>query len=208
MSDGGLHLNINSFDAIVLAIFFLSVIVAFFRGFIRELLSLGAWIGAALFTIYCFPSSDAFVHGFIKNEKIAAGIAAISTYILALVTISIINSIILRYVKTGAEVGLLDNFLGIIFGALRGAFILSFGFLLMSAVISKSSPPLWLKTSITKPYLQQGADALVNVAPKYMLDMEVMVKTQSDHENNPQDYPPEDTSSDKTPGAVKAVPLR
>ncbi len=47
------HLNI--FDAAVLGIMALSCLFAFYRGFVREVLSLGAWIGAGIITIYYFP---------------------------------------------------------------------------------------------------------------------------------------------------------
>ena len=46
------HLNINLFDGAVFVILFLSAILSFFRGFIREVLSLGAWIGAAMITLF------------------------------------------------------------------------------------------------------------------------------------------------------------
>ncbi len=204
MTSGNLHINMNTFDAIVISIVFLSTLIAFFRGFIRELLSFGAWVGAAMITIYFFPHSDEMMQHYVKNQKVAAGSGALITYFIALITISIINSIILRYVKD-ADVGLLDNFLGMVFGALRGAFIVSFGFLILTAVVPKSPQPEWLKTSETKGYLKTGADMLVSAAPKYMVDMEAMVRKQVDHEKNPQDYPPADTGNDYQPRQTQGV---
>lgn len=196
MSDVNLHLSINTFDSIVIGVFALSAIIAFFRGFLREFLSFGAWVGAAAITIYMFPHSDDMMRHYVKNQKLAAGGGALITYFVALIVISIINSVILRYVKTGLEVGLLDNFLGLIFGALRGAFIVSFGFLVMMAVVPKEPQPEWLKASVTKGYLKQGADMLVSLAPKYMVEVEDIIKKQADHSENPQDYPPVDTGKD------------
>ncbi len=196
---GDLHIHINAFDAIIISVFMLSALIAFFRGFIRELLSFGAWIGAALITIYLFPHSDNMMHHYVKRNDVAAGTGALITYFVALISISIVNSIILRYVKD-ADVGLLDNFLGMVFGAMRGAFIVSFGYLVMSAVIPRSPQPQWLKTSVTRDYLQQGADVIMSVAPKYIVDMKAMIKKQEDHEINPQNYPPVDTENDYTPG--------
>ena len=204
MSDVNLHLSFNTFDSIVLGVFALSSLIAFFRGFLREFLSFGAWVGAAAITIYMFPHSDDMMRHYVKNQKLAAGSGALVTYFVALIVISIINSVILRYVKTGLEVGLLDNFLGLIFGALRGAFIVSFGFLVMSAVVPKSPQPEWLKGSQTRPYLKQGADMLVNVAPKYMVELEDAVRKQADHEGNPQNYPAVETDKDFHSPADKA----
>jgi membrane protein required for colicin V production len=182
MSGAGAEFHINAFDAIVIGILCLSALVAFFRGFIRELLSLGAWVGAAIVTLYLFPHSTEFMKQHVKSTPtVAAGIGALGTYVAALIVISIINSIIIRYVKSGMEVGLLDNFLGLIFGSLRGMFIVSFGFLIITqAAISKDNPPDWLKTSVTKPYLQMGADALMKAAPKYLNDIEGVVNKERD----------------------------
>lgn len=199
MTGGNLHMSVNSFDAFILGVFFLSTIIAFFRGFIRELLSFGAWVGAALITIYFFPHAEQVMHQYVKSEKVAAGAGALIVYFVALIVISIINGIIMRYVKD-ADVGLLDNFLGMIFGALRGAFIVSFAFLVLAVVVPQTPPeaPEWLKTSVTRPYLKIGADMLKDAAPKYMVDMEAFVKKQADHSNNPQNYPPAGaTISDK-----------
>ncbi len=171
-----LHLNINTFDAIVIAVVALSTIVAFFRGFIRELLSLGAWVGAGFITLYFFPATADLMKHHVKDERVAAGVGALATYISALIGISIVNSVIIRYVKTGMEVGLLDNMLGLMFGLLRGVFIVSLGFLILSAAISQDNPPEWLSHSITRPYVQQGADALIALAPQYLSHMEDVVK--------------------------------
>src|ERR1700761_1041747 len=99
MTDGSIHFNMNSFDSIVLGILALSAIIAFFRGFLRELLSFIAWVGAAAFTIYFFPHADDIMRQYIKNPKIAAGAGALATYFTALIMISVINSVILKYAK-------------------------------------------------------------------------------------------------------------
>jgi uncharacterized membrane protein required for colicin V production len=97
-------------------------------------------------------------------------------------------------------VGLLDNFLGLVFGALRGAFIVSLGYLILMAVISKDNPPEWLKTSITKSYLQTGADLLTSVAPKYLADIEGFVKQEEDKARADQkEHPPADNPYSTTP---------
>lgn len=176
-------ITFSTFDIIVLSILGLSALVAFFRGFIRELLSLGAWVGAALVTIYLFPHSTELVKNHIhssQNSTLSAGIGALGTYIAALIGFSIINSIILRYVKKGSEVGLLDNFLGLIFGALRGAFIISLGYLILMAVIPKDPTPSWLKGSITREDVESGATFLSSIAPTYLKDIEGYVKQEEE----------------------------
>jgi uncharacterized membrane protein required for colicin V production len=76
---------------------------------------------------------------------------------------------------------LLDNFLGLLFGCLRGAFIISLGYLIMLAVVPKDNPPEWLKTSVTKNYVQKGADLLAQVAPRYLADIEGFMKKEQEN---------------------------
>lgn len=168
--------QLNVFDSIVIGVFALSCLVAFFRGFIREVLSLGAWVGAGMITVYLFPTSTEFMkaHMATKNEMIAAGAGALGTYICALFGISIINSVIIRYVKTGAEVGMLDNLLGLTFGAARGAFIVSLGFLILTFTMPEDKYPDWLEEAKTKEIAKYGATLLTKAAPEYVHDLSMM----------------------------------
>src|ERR1700739_4807868 len=104
MTEGTIHFSMSTFDFVFLAIVGLSSIIAFFRGFLRELLSFLAWVGAAAFTIYYFPHADDMMHDHIKDPKVAAGAGAMATYFTALICISIINSGIIKYTKEATEV--------------------------------------------------------------------------------------------------------
>lgn len=184
------QLSMNIFDAIILGVLVLSTVIAFFRGFVREILSLGAWVGAGLITIYLFPQSTQLMKGYVKSDHVAAGGAALGTYLCALMTLSLINAVIIKYVKTGSEVGIIDNALGMGFGAIRGAFIVSLAYLLISAFVSSKKPedePKWLKGSVTKPYLNEGAQVLARMAPKYLSNFEEILKKQKANGNGVQD---------------------
>ena len=182
-----IQLSINVFDSIILGILFLSAIIAFFRGFIREVFALGAWVGAAAATLYLFPNAEEFMKHHIKDAKVAAGAASLGVYTVSFLSISLLNSIIIRYVKQGSDVGLLDNFLGLLFGSLRGLFIVSLGYLMMSAFVPKDSPPTWLKTSITKDYLKKSSDILISIAPNYLNEIEGVIKKQTDNMKEPEE---------------------
>jgi len=189
MSDPGVHFTINTFDSIVLGIVFISALIAFFRGFLKELLSFGAWIGAAMITIYAFPKADQLMIKWLHNEKIAAAAGGLSVYFVALISISILNSIILSYAKPAMQVGLLDNFMGFLFGATRGAFIICFGYLILSKVMPLDPKPDWLKGSVTEAYVKDGGEMLLEVMPGYIKEIEGVMKKRSaaakeDKQNN------------------------
>lgn len=163
--------SLNLFDLGVLVVVGLSALVSFFRGFIREVLSLGAWVGAAIITLYWFPNVAEYFQQHMKNTMVASGLAAMGTFMAALVVISLFNSLLLKYVKTGADVGLLDNALGLTFGVARGMLLVSIAYYIMTVVISEEDYPEWVETAVSRPYVEATAKWISEIAPNYLDDM-------------------------------------
>lgn len=205
VGSGTIDAHLNIFDMVVIGIVGLSCLVSFFRGFMRELLSLGAWLVAGLVTIYAYPHVAEFVKPHVKNsESIAMLVAILGTYIVTLLFFSIINGMLIRYAKQGAEVGMLDNILGLVFGFLRGSFIVSLGFFLMSAMMDKDQYPDWVAQARTLPFAESGARLLARLAPHYLEEMSSFAKDQKknaeDSADAPEDPPATDGKSDKGQG--------
>ena len=171
-----LETHLNLFDASVIGVLALSCLFAFFRGFVREILSLGAWIGAAIITIYYFPAMAAYLKPHFKSAVGAAGVGTLIIYTIALIGFSIINAVIIKYVRTGNDVGMLDNFMGFVFGLARGAFIISLGYFLLTIAMPEKEYPEWLKQSATRPYAELGAIKLAKVAPEYLREISTLEK--------------------------------
>ncbi len=159
--------SLNTFDIVVFGVLALSALLSFFRGFVREVLSLGAWVGAAVITLYAFPHVADLMKSHVKSESIASGFAAMGTFMLALLAFSIFNSILLRYMKPGSEVGLLDNGLGLIFGLFRGALLVSLGYFIMSITVKKDDYPEYIEESLSHEHVKKGAKWIAVVAPDY-----------------------------------------
>lgn len=166
-----LHTSFSYFDITVIGIMALSCLFAFWRGFVKEILSLGAWIGAGIITIYYFPGVAEDLQPHFKKPIVAAGIATLTLYITSLLLFSMVNALILRFVKQGSDVGFLDNSLGLFFGAFRGAFILSLGFFLLTMVLPKDEYPEWVAGAKTRPLVEQGAVLLAAAAPEYLREL-------------------------------------
>lgn len=162
--------SLNLFDLIVIGVVGLSALLSFFRGFIREVLSLGAWVGASIVTIYFFPHVSEWMQTKVSNETVANGIASMGTFFVALIGIGMLLRLVGKYVKSGSDVGVLDNLLGITFGAARGAMVVVIGYFIMNMFIGEEEPE-WLAQSVTKPHVEKTAEWLAEVAPEYMDDM-------------------------------------
>lgn len=163
--------SLSYFDIAVLGVMALSCIFAFWRGFVKEILSLGAWIGAGLITIYYFPSLAQQLQPHFKSTVVAAGLATLILYITALLLFSMMNAVILRFMKQGSDVGFLDNSLGLFFGAFRGAFILSLAFFVFTMVVPKGEYPGWMENAYTLPSVEKGATYLAQAAPEYLREL-------------------------------------
>ena len=159
-------MGFTGFDLIVIGVMALSMLLSFFRGLVREVLALISWVGASAFTVYAFPMVAEHIRPYTGSQTVATGIATVGTFVFALLVLSLINAAILRMVKTGSNVGMFDNILGLLFGALRGAFIVSLTYLLLTLVFAKDHYPNWLEKARTKPYAEAGADILRKAAPE------------------------------------------
>jgi membrane protein required for colicin V production len=185
--------NLNLFDCIVIGIMALSCIFAFFRGLVREILSLIAWIAAGVVTVYYYPTVGAKMQAHFKDPLVAASAGAIALYIGALMGFAIINMIIIKTIKQGGETGMLDNMMGLVFGGLRGAFIISLGFFMMTlAMPDPDNYPKWLKSSVTRPYVEKGAVMLAKAAPDYLRKLSAIEKKAEDHARDYRDSSDDD----------------
>lgn len=168
--------TLNIFDAAVVGVMGLSCVLAFFRGFVREVLSLSAWVCAGIVTLYFFPSLAVTLEPKFKSAVVASGFSTLGIYIVALIGFSLLNTAILKFIKSGTDVGLLDNWLGLFFGVLRGAFLISLGFFLMTIVLPEDDYPKGIKEAKTLSYVERGAIIVANISPKYLREISSLNK--------------------------------
>jgi membrane protein required for colicin V production len=179
--------SFSYFDAAVAAVMALSCMFAFFRGLVKELLSLGAWIGAGLITLYYFPDLAKALEPRFKSPVVASGIATLTIYVTALIGFSMINALIMRMLKDGSDIGALDNTLGLFFGALRGAFVVSLAYLMVTMVMTEEEMPPWVKTAKTRPVVEKGAILLARASPGYLRDITTLrLKIEEQQKATPQ----------------------
>jgi membrane protein required for colicin V production len=157
----------NPLDIGVVAVIVLSAIFAFARGFVREALSIVAWVGAAFITLRGFGAAFTIIDPLVKNPLLSQLIAGFGLFVISLVILTIITSIIARYVRT-SSLSAIDRTLGFIFGIARGALIVSLAYLLLDAAVAKDDRPVWVKEARSTRYLQMGADELKIFLPEQL----------------------------------------
>lgn len=155
----------NPLDIGVIAVIALSAVFAFARGFVREALSIVAWVTAGAVTYYGFNVVLALVDPMVHNPLLSKLIAGFGLFIGALILMTIVTGIIARSVRSSA-LSPIDRTLGFIFGLFRGALIVSLAYLLLDVSLTPSDRPGWIREAKSTPYLQQGADLLKAVLPE------------------------------------------
>jgi membrane protein required for colicin V production len=156
---------LNPLDIGVIAIIGLSAVFAFARGFVREALSIVAWVGAGFITLYGFTYVYVLVDPMVRNPLLSQLIAGFGLFVASLIVLTIVTGLIARRVRSSA-LSPIDRTLGFIFGVLRGAFIICLAYLLLDMAVPSPDRPGWLREAKSAPYLQQGADMLRSVLPE------------------------------------------
>lgn len=108
-------------DVVILAIIVLSALISVMRGFVKEMLSLVAWV-VAFFVAATFYGNLAGLFTFIDNDMAKIALALFVLFIGTLMAIGVVNLIISLILKKTGLSGT-DRILGVIFGAARGLLI-------------------------------------------------------------------------------------
>ncbi len=155
---------VNPVDILVAVVLLLSAVLAFSRGVVREVLGVGAWIGAAFATIYGFPHLRPFARDLVESQLLADAGAALVIFLIALILLVVISQIIASRIQ-GSRLGALDRTLGFIFGLARGAALLCLAYMLFVWAMAPEDRPPWIAKARTMPYIVKGAEAIRSVVP-------------------------------------------
>jgi len=156
---------VNALDLAVLGVIALSAIFAFARGFVREALSIVAWVGAALITLYEFNHVYGLVSRFVTTPLLADLVAGAGLFVISLIVLTILTGYLASFVHSSA-LSPIDRTLGLIFGLARGAVLVSLAYLMLDISLPQNDRPGWIKQAKSDPFLAQGADMLRSMLPE------------------------------------------
>lgn len=128
-------------DAGVGAIILVSAILAFSRGFVREVLAIAGWIIAAVVAFIFTPMAEPLVKEipvlgeFLADSCELSVLAAFTgVFAVALIVVSVFTPLFASIVHKSALSGF-DQGLGFLFGVLRGAVLVAVAFVLYDRVV-------------------------------------------------------------------------
>lgn len=155
---------INPADLTVAVLVILSGIFAMARGFVREVLSLASWVGAALVTLWGFGIARPYARGMIANALLADIVTGAALFIVSLIVFSMIGGGIASLVR-GTGLNALDRSLGFVFGLVRGILLVAVMWLGVAWAIPTGDQPVWLREARTRPLVEHLAEYLRGFAP-------------------------------------------
>ena len=98
-------------DIVIVIVLIISGFLAYFRGLVREVLSLATWIGSALAAYYAFPYAQPYTRELIGVKGVADAAAGVVLFIVALLILTLLSHVISGRVKESA-LGAMDRGLG------------------------------------------------------------------------------------------------
>ncbi len=132
---------LNWIDFSILGIIAVSTLISLVRGFVKEAISLVVWFGA-LFIASQFFADLAVYFTRIEDDVFRNGAAIAVLFIMTLVLGGLINHIVGRAVHASGLSGT-DRLLGAVFGALRGALIVSALLFFMDTFTAAATATWW-----------------------------------------------------------------
>ena len=163
------------------------------RGFVRELFSLVAWVGAYFAAAKLYHLAVPFVHHYIKNDKAVEWASMAAVFTVTLIALIIVGSLICNLIK-GSTLTAIDRSLGFVFGLGRGVLVVCIIYLVATMVLwpdidkppapptetadnaqpqqdkGHYAPPDFLMQAKSRPLVSYGANLLKEILPEKMLD--------------------------------------
>lgn len=168
------------FDVVVLAVLVISCIIAFLRGFIREVLTIFGVVGGAVAAFYLGPLAVPLTRNLLDVKEggepqllfdlipyaIVADVLTYSTiFLIVIILLSTISHFLAGTAKA-VGLGALDRSLGVLFGLARGVLILAVLYLPVYMFSEQEARKEWFKGSRTFVYVETFAGWLSGFVPE------------------------------------------
>jgi len=158
-------------DAAVAGIILISAILAFSRGFVREVLSIAGWVVATVVAYTFAPQAEPLVKeipvvsDMLENSCELSILAAfVLVFTVALIVVSVFTPLFSNLVQKSA-LGGFDQGLGFLFGILRGALLVAIAFVLYDKFVPAGQGIGQIDNSRSAAIFAQSKDIIEKQVP-------------------------------------------
>lgn len=175
-------------DILVLAVLFISALIAFFRGFIREVLTIAAVVGGVAAAYFGGPLLSPVMRGWLgvkvppeagaevqqlfgvlPYDTVADALSYGAVFIVVVIALSVLSHFMAEAARS-IGLGAIDRTLGFIFGLARGVLLLGILYLPILFFIDQDSKAAWFSGSKTHFYLEKVSQGIARYIPNSAVD--------------------------------------
>jgi len=156
---------ITLLDIVLIVVMLISGLLAMVRGFMREVLSIAAWVLAALVTLYSYSKLLPLARQYFNNDIVAA-VAVIGGVFLGTLLVVSVLTVRISDMVLDRRVGALDRTLGFLFGLGRGLVIVVVAFQFFTWLVPDRSQPQWAKSAKSRVVLAGTGQWLISMLPE------------------------------------------
>jgi membrane protein required for colicin V production len=151
-------------DAGLIALALVSGLLAMYRGFTREVLSITSWVLAGAATLYFVMFHKSFAEDIATQYGQNATLVQIGIgALIFVVTLIVVHLFTARFSDRvlDSRVGMIDRMLGFGFGVLRGFLLVVIAFLFFDFLVPTGKKDfIWIRNAKALPYVQRTGDML------------------------------------------------
>jgi membrane protein required for colicin V production len=150
-------------DFAVIGVLAVSGLFALMRGLVREVLGIGAWVGAGFAAVWGGPLARPQIALYLPADLVAPA-AFGGVFLAALIVLMIVSGWIGGIVRASV-LGGLDRSLGLVFGLARGAVLIIITYIAGGWLTSVDHWPQPVQDARSLPYVYDGAVFLLQALP-------------------------------------------
>lgn len=158
-------------DFALLAVGLISGLLAMYRGFARELLSILSWFAAAGVGAWIFFTKKDLSADVAAQTGLPPQIAlAVVALVVALIVLIIVHLITARISDAilDSRVGMIDRVLGFLFGVARGFILIVIPYMFYESFVTDEKQHFpWVRDAVSKPYIKNAGDTLRSILVQY-----------------------------------------
>ena len=156
--------ELTALDLGVIAIVLVSAILALARGFVRELMTLLTWGGAALTAFWLWAPVRPIVANAVAQSLVVDAITVVLVFLVPLIIYKLVASMLVRGVDDSPLSGI-DRLLGLVFGLVRGVLIVAIVYLVAARLVPPENHPDWVRRAWLLPEVQRAALVVDSLLP-------------------------------------------
>lgn len=137
-------------DFIIIGVIALSSVISLMRGFVKEALSMAAWILAFWVAFSFAHRMESIFTGYVESDNGRLIVAFIVLFLVTLIVGSLINTLISRLVRKAGMSGT-DRMLGVVFGFGRGVLLVAV-VVLLAGIFELPKEPWWKESFLIEHF--------------------------------------------------------